>query len=116
MLAGLVYSNIVLADDKLLALSRIPFPWNAPSYDVQDVYDTLSGFADFVFTIAGVLVGITIVWAGIIYATAGSDTAKVGKAKTIFKNGLIASLIIFAVGLILSTLANFAGDPAGFFF
>ena len=58
------------------------------------------------FLIAGGIVGaiIVIVWSGIMYFKAGSDS-EAKNAKAWFKNGLIGALIILGVGVIINTVA-----------
>lgn len=58
------------------------------------------------FLIAAGVVGaiIAIVVSGIMYLRAGSDI-EAGKAKGLFKNGLIGALIILGVGVIINTVA-----------
>lgn len=53
---------------------------------------------------AGVIIAIiTIVWSGLMYFKAGSDT-EAAKAKGWFKNGLIGAFIILGVGVIIWTV------------
>ena len=54
--------------------------------------------------IAGFLLVIAIIWSGILYMTAGGDTNKVEKAKTMFWYSIIAAFIILGVGVILATV------------
>ena len=69
----------------------------------------------FLMIIGGILAGIAVVWAGIVYMTSGSDSTKVKTAKDILKAGLVGALIIFGSGGIINTIKAFAGDPLKFF-
>ena len=75
--------------------------------------ETIAGF---LMVIGAIIAGIVIIVSGIMYMGAGSDTAKVTSAKTVFKNGIIGALIFFAVGIIINTIALIAYRPFEFFF
>lgn len=58
-------------------------------------------------TNVGVIIGIiAIVWSGLMYMNAGSDTTKISKAQAWFKNALLGSLIVLGVGVLINTIAN----------
>lgn len=59
------------------------------------------------YFIASGLALIVIVWAGIMYMTAGGDEEKTKKAKKVILYGLIGVLIVYASGYILSTVIGF---------
>lgn len=48
---------------------------------------------------------IVLIWSGIAYATAGTNTKRLEYAKNTFKYGVIGALIILGVGVILRTIA-----------
>ena len=81
---------------------------------LSDFESILESIAGFLIITGGILAGIAIIVAGILYMTAGSDEKKVTAAKAWFKNGIIGSLILFAVGLIIQTILLIATDPFGF--
>ncbi len=83
--------------------------------DLNIILDFARNVGNYLFTFAGVLAGITLVWAGVTYLTAGGDSTKTKKAKDILKAGIIGAFIIFGTGVILSTVNKLANDPAGFF-
>lgn len=84
-------------------------------FSVDDIINIADSLADFLFTIGIVFVAIMLIWSGILYVTAGSDTTKVGSAKGIFKSALIGGLIIFGVSTILATLNAIATRGPDFF-
>ena len=58
-------------------------------------------------TNVGVILGIiAIIVSGIMYMRSGSKPEAIKKAQDWFKNALIGSLIVLAVGMIINTLAN----------
>jgi hypothetical protein len=74
---------------------------------------TLSSFLALVITIAefiviaSITIGVIIVvWAGILYITAGDDLARAGEAKSRAIRTVISLLIVLSVGLIIQTLAS----------
>lgn len=99
-----------------IALAQIrTFPWNSPPLNAASFISLALGFAQWLYVIAGIVMGITLIWSGLTYMSAGADAAKVGKAKSIFKNGVLGALIFFAVGTIINTIELLARDPGNFF-
>ena len=84
--------------------------------DASSIVEIIETIAGFLIVAGGIIAGIILIWSGIMYMGAGSDPTKVTAAKAFFKNGLIGALILFAVGLILNTVALIAMDPFGFFY
>ncbi len=119
-LAVILYGFLVygagLASAQTTGIRPRFFNWYRSYITVGDFYEMLGRFSNFLVTVSAVLVGITLMWSGVAYTTAGADPTKATKAKTIFKNGLIAGLIIFAVGVVLNTIEEFAKDPVNFFY
>lgn len=95
-------------------VQTIPNAYGVP-LDADDILEFVADFANYFFTFAAILMGIIIVWAGIVYMAAGSNTTKVGNAKSILKNGAIGAAIIFAIGLILATIRILVQAPQNFF-
>ncbi len=99
-----------------VALAQIrAFPWNSPALDASSFVDLALGFASWLYVIAGIILGITLIWSGLTYMSAGNNSARVTTAKAIFKNGVIGALIFFAVGTIINTIELLANNPGGFF-
>lgn len=114
-LSGLVSSGTAFAGDQLAQIPRRTFDWRKQAFTPDTAYDFLADFSNFLITIAAVVVGFAILWSGLVFITAGADQTKVAKAKSIFKNGLIGGIIIFAIGTIIATIEAFGLNPAGFF-
>ena len=61
---------------------------------------------------AGVAAVVYLLWAGILYITAGGDEAKAGKARTGIVNAIIGIVIIILAFVIEKSVANvFGGTP-----
>ncbi len=90
---------------------------NQPSsnYSGNIIIDLLQSIGGFLIIVGTVVAGIAIVWSGLAYMAAGSNSAKVASAKTIFKNGIIGGAIVFAIGTIMQTLIALLSDPTSFF-
>ncbi|MDP3697191.1 MAG: hypothetical protein Q8R55_04145 [Candidatus Taylorbacteria bacterium] len=88
---------------------------NDPIVYPGEVVSLGARIAGFLIFSAEILAAVVVVWSGIMYMSAGSDETKVKNAKAMLKNGLIGALILFGVGVILNTVANFALDPVGYF-
>lgn len=110
---------VVAASVNLLpgvAMAQIrAFPWNSPPLNANSFVDLALGFAQWLYIIAGIVMGITLIWSGLTYMSAGADSSKVNTAKSILKNGIIGALIFFAVGTIINTIELLARDPGSFF-
>lgn len=89
--------------------------FNAPELVGSDVVGIVENFAGFLIIVAGIIAGIGLLWSGITYMTAGNNSTRVTTAKAIFKNTVIGAVILFAVGIILNTIANVVSDPNYFF-
>lgn len=83
--------------------------------DSRDIYDIFRAIGGFLWVASAVVAGIVIVISGIVWMSSGSNTARVGTAKAIFKNGIIGAVIIFAAGTIIQTIIALATDPLDFF-
>ncbi len=104
------------------------FAQTSSNYNFQGVFQGLTGqtgltgntlidlaeaIGGFLLLVGATLAGIAIITSGIMYMSAGSNSTRLGTAKAIFKNGVIGALIIFTVGIIITTIANLAIDPFG---
>ena len=80
-------------------------------------FDTLNQIigriARFIIILGPILAVIFIVWGGITYMAAGSDTTKVDEARARIKNGIIGAVVVLGVGVIINTIA---GVISGYFF
>lgn len=82
---------------------------------IDDILKISKNIGGFLFTLGGILAGITIVISGMMYFFAGSDTQKIGTAKGILKGGIVGSLILFGVGSIIGIIKALATNPLQFF-
>lgn len=67
--------------------------------------DLLHYIANFLIAIGVVAAVIAFVSAGILYFASGLNAKAVEKGKELFKNALIGTLIVLAVGVIINTIA-----------
>lgn len=81
----------------------------------SDIFDILMNIGGFLLVAAGVIAAIVIVISGLVYMSSGSNTSRVQTARAIFKNGVIGALIIFASGLIVSTISLLGTNWRAFF-
>jgi len=81
----------------------------------EEVLDIVRSIAGYLIILGGILAGIAIIVAGIMYMGAGSNPARVTGARAIFKNGVIGALILFAAGLIVNTIVLLATSWQTFF-
>lgn len=81
----------------------------APNLKIQDVFDIITGLACWLTRVAGLLIIIFIVIAGIQFMAAGGDPTKWENAKKNFKMVLWGTLVILGVYVIIATVANAVG-------
>lgn len=72
------------------------------------VQDAFNYFAEF----AAIAVVAGIIYAGFLMATSGADSDRYENGKKILKQVVIAAAVIFGVGVIVNTIANFAQSPS----
>lgn len=81
----------------------------------NQIIDLMQSVAGFLLIVGTVLAGLAVLYSGVIYMLAGSDSSKVKAAKDALKAGLIGSAIIFGVGVILNMVRALARNPLEFF-
>ena len=81
----------------------------------NEVLDIVRSVAGYLIVFGGILAGIAIIASGIMFMAAGSNTARLAAAKSIFKNGVVGALILFAAGLIINTIILLATNWQQFF-
>lgn len=91
------FSAVILAQQSTFQLP----PGDPLTY--SRVTQFLDATARFLYTAGITLAVITFVVSGIMYFWAGSDT-EAKKAKGWFKNGIIGTFIILAIGVIIKTI------------
>lgn len=62
--------------------------------------------ATFMIVTSVLLAVIYIIWGGITYMAAGSNTTKVDEARVRIKNGIIGTAVVLGVGVIIQTIAG----------
>ena len=72
----------------------------------DEVNRLIEQIANFMVVTSVLLAIIYIIWGGITYMSAGSDTTKVTEAQTRIKNGIIGAAIVLGVGVIINTIAG----------
>ena len=107
---GLLITNFCLFN--FVYAQTIPGGVAITANEIIDLMQSIGGFLIVVGTVA---TGIVIVYSGISYILAGSNSTKVKGAKDALMAGLIGGAIIFGVGVIIKTITDFAGNPLGFF-
>lgn len=92
----------------LLVWAQLPAPTVpiVPGTTLTEVENLIRRVAQFFLVIGVILAVIYIIYGGILWMNAGSDTTKIANATTRMKQGAWGALIVLAVGLILQTLAG----------
>ena len=75
----------------------------------QDVLKIVNGFVCWILNIATTVMIIFIIWSGFMFMTAGANPAKQQEAIKNFKTVLWGILVIFAAGVIISTVGTLFG-------
>jgi len=84
---------------------QIPIP-EGRAFTIADISAIIEVIGKYLISLS-VLITITfIIWGGILYMNAGSDSTKLTTAKTRIKNGIIGAVIVLGVGVILRTIAS----------
>ncbi len=81
------------------------------SLTIADIIRILGRFSNFLFDAAYGLCVIFIIVAGVRYMLAGGNAEKIGDAKKNFSWVLIGVLVIFAVNVIINSVAAAVGSP-----
>lgn len=79
------------------------------------VFLILQNIGGFLIAAAGVIVSIVIIVAGLLWVSSGSSPNRLATAKTVFKNGIIGAIILFASGVIINTIILLASNWQQFF-
>ncbi len=75
--------------------------------DAPNLAEVLLRVFNFSLAIAGIIAIIAAVLSGIIYLTASGNESRTEKAKKSFTYFMIGTVVIFAVLIIVKTVANF---------
>lgn len=90
-------------------------PIQGTPIEVQDVENLIEGIANFLLTIGGIIAVGYMVYGGIKMATSGGNDTGFGEGKKILTNAIIGAVVIFGVGVIINTIANFGEKPTSIF-
>jgi hypothetical protein len=118
----LVWSNVGLAQIEGCDIDSLDFQdcfnttieetGSTDAFEVLTIFTTVGGF---LMVAGGIIAGIVIIVAGIMWMAAGSNPTRVTSAKSTFKNGIIGALIVFAAGLIVNTIILLGTNWRNFF-
>ena len=97
----LVLGYLVMAGAALAVDPEIP-PGDALS--LGEISFRIIQVVDFIVITSGIVVTVFIIYAGIRWAIAGSDTTKVEGAKQSLYAGIIGAAIVLGVGVIVNTV------------
>lgn len=105
----------------LLLLSLAHTSWASQLADLPagrpitlpEVDSLIERVAQFLVVVSVLIAIIMIIWSGITYMSAGSDTTKVTEAQARLKNATIGAAIVLGVGVIINTIAGIV--TRGFF-
>ena len=93
-----------------LVRAQIPeLPVSGQQFSLSKLTGLINEVARFIIGVAPIFAVIFIVWGGITYMAAGPDPEKAQHARTRIKNAIIGTVIIFGVGVILSTISSILG-------
>lgn len=79
---------------------------NTGPLDLAGLEAIIQKVANFLITVSIVIAVGFIVWGAIIWMSAGGNDERAGKGRKFIWNGILGAAIVFAVGLILSTLKS----------
>jgi len=96
----------LLALPMVASAIRLPTLGDPGIRNLSEIEGLIKTVSNFIIVVGIVIVVIAIVYAGIMYAIAGDDTTKQGKAKAWLWNGVIAALIVLGVGVLMNTASN----------
>jgi hypothetical protein len=71
-----------------------------------DAQTIVTGLLTWFLTILGVLAVVYFVYGGVLYMTAGADSEKAGKGRTVIVNAIIGIIIIVASFVIVQLVAR----------
>ncbi|MDP3954638.1 MAG: hypothetical protein Q8Q06_04490 [bacterium] len=82
---------------------------------LQDIINTVGSVAQFMLFVGALIAIIFIVYGGIKYMSAGSNSSAAADARQTILNGLIGAIIVMGVGVLLATAQYiFNGITRGF--
>jgi len=110
LLASSAIIGYALLPAVAMAATSIPVPVEGKSIKLSDIEVFIEDIVDTLITISAFVIVGAFVFGGLAYMGALGDERQ-KKAGTYLKNAAIGAVIVFGVGLILTTIADFAQDP-----
>ena len=89
-----------------LALTSPTPPLTGTAITLQEVKDRINQVANFLIVVSIIIAVGFIVWGAIVWMSAGGNEERVKKGRAYVVNGIIGAAVVFAVGVILSTLQD----------
>lgn len=111
--ALLIIAVALLIALPLAAQAGSPIPGEA--IDVQDVKDLVKTVVQTLITIAGLACVAFLVYGGMMMAMSAGNDTKFKQGKDIVRNAIIGAVVIFGVGVIVNTIADFSQEPSSVF-
>ncbi|MEK9209136.1 MAG: hypothetical protein AAB910_03620 [Patescibacteria group bacterium] len=108
-LTALAFLAVIVVPNAALAEVSAPIEGNAIT--LADVAKLVQEVMNIGIVIATLAVVAMIVYAGFKMAVSRGNEADFKKAKDILKYAIYGAFVVFAVGLIVNTIANVAYDP-----
>ena len=87
-----------------LALTSPTAPITGTGITLQEVQDRIDQIANFLIVVSIIIAVAFIVWGAIVWMSAGGNEDRVKSGKAFVVNGIIGAAVVFAIGVILSTL------------
>lgn len=84
----------------------IPCDGVSTKCEFKHVVILVNNVISFIINISITVASGMLIWAGILYATAGPDTGKTSRAKGIFKAVIVGFLVMFSAWLIVYTIVK----------
>jgi Mn2+/Fe2+ NRAMP family transporter len=111
-LISIALLGLIVMPSVVLAAREAPLPpIDGKAIKLSSVETFVANIMDSLITIVSFLVVGAFVYAGFLMVTAGEDSGKFEKGKTVLKQAALGALVIFGVGLIVNTISDFAQDP-----
>ena len=102
LLCGILVPMVSLAQEPL-----VPCGINGPDCDFDDLVDLARRVINFLLGVAVPIAAIMFAYAGFLYLTSAGDTAKRGKATSIFQNVFWGFVLALSAWLIVNLLTTF---------
>lgn len=90
-------------------------PIEGTPIDIKDVENLIEDIANFLLTVAGIVAVGFMVYGGLQMVISKGDSTKFKDGQKTLTNAIIGAVVIFAVGVIINTIARFGEDPTSLF-